>query len=103
MGDYPENWKEIAFGIKCAANWKCENCCHFHDPPSGHTLTVHHLDADPANSDPKNLVALCQRCHLRFQNIDLKKQGWLFEIPQWLKFRLEFSFQRKKVETKDGV
>lgn len=27
-------------------------------------LTVHHIDADKANSDRSNLVALCQRCHL---------------------------------------
>lgn len=28
-------------------------------------LTVAHLDHDPANNDPANLKALCQRCHLR--------------------------------------
>ena len=27
-------------------------------------LTIHHLDHDPANNDPSNLRALCQRCHL---------------------------------------
>lgn len=27
-------------------------------------LTVHHLDEQPENNDPVNLVALCQRCHL---------------------------------------
>lgn len=26
-------------------------------------LTVAHLDHDPANNDPENLKALCQRCH----------------------------------------
>lgn len=28
-------------------------------------LTVHHLDGDPTNNVRENLVALCQRCHLR--------------------------------------
>jgi 5-methylcytosine-specific restriction endonuclease McrA len=28
-------------------------------------LTVHHLDGVPENSQRSNLVALCQRCHLR--------------------------------------
>ena len=28
-------------------------------------LTVAHLDHNPANNDPSNLAALCQRCHLR--------------------------------------
>lgn len=27
-------------------------------------LATAHLDHDPGNSDPKNLKALCQRCHL---------------------------------------
>lgn len=88
MGEYPEDWNEIALGVKCAANFECEHCGHFHDPVAGYTLTVHHLDADPANNDLSNLVALCQRCHLRFQNTDLKKQGWLFGIPKWLAQKL---------------
>lgn len=29
-------------------------------------LTVAHLDHDKANSDPANLRALCQRCHLNW-------------------------------------
>lgn len=29
-------------------------------------LTVAHLDHTPENCDPSNLVALCQRCHLRY-------------------------------------
>lgn len=28
-------------------------------------LTVHHRDGDPTNNRSENLVALCQRCHLR--------------------------------------
>lgn len=84
MGNYPENWNEIATEIKVAAGWKCENCGHPHDPKNGFTLTVHHLDANPQNNDPNNLVALCQRCHLRFQNKDLKNQLWLFGPPTFL-------------------
>lgn len=29
-------------------------------------LTVAHLDHTPANCDPANLVALCQKCHLAY-------------------------------------
>lgn len=29
-------------------------------------LTVAHLDHNPANNAPENLRALCQRCHLRY-------------------------------------
>lgn len=33
-------------------------------------LTVHHIDSDKTNSKKQNLIALCQRCHLR---LDLQK------------------------------
>lgn len=29
-------------------------------------LTVAHLDHNPENNDPKNLKAMCQRCHNRY-------------------------------------
>jgi 5-methylcytosine-specific restriction endonuclease McrA len=29
-------------------------------------LTVAHLDHEPMNCDPSNLVALCQKCHLNY-------------------------------------
>jgi 5-methylcytosine-specific restriction endonuclease McrA len=84
VNDYPKNWNEIALEIKCAANFKCENCGHGDDRETGHVLTVHHLDRNKANCDPSNLVALCQRCHLHFQNIDLLHQLWLFDPPTFL-------------------
>jgi len=88
MGEYPEDWNEIAFEIKSAADFKCEHCGHPNDPPAGYTLTVHHLDTEKSNPDPKNLVALCQRCHLHFQNVDIRKQGFLFGVPRWLARRI---------------
>lgn len=27
-------------------------------------LTVHHIDHNPANNDPKNLMTLCRKCHV---------------------------------------
>jgi len=82
MNDYPENWREIAKEVKDRAGWRCELCGHEHDPETGYTLTVHHLDGDPSNCDPENLVALCQRCHLR-------KQVYL-----------EWALRRKRMEAK---
>lgn len=41
-------------------------------------LTVAHLDRDSKNNDPKNLAALCQRCHLRhdiYQHLANRKYG----------------------------
>jgi 5-methylcytosine-specific restriction endonuclease McrA len=69
MGDYPPDWHRIARAVKEAAGWRCENpsCRHPHDWEAGYVLTVHHKDGNPANCHPDNMVALCQRCHLRAQ------------------------------------
>lgn len=64
---YPADWHLLARRIKDVAGWQCTRCGHVHDPDRGYTLTVHHLDGDPGHNDPANLVALCQRCHLRAQ------------------------------------
>lgn len=82
-GPYPPNWKEIADAVKEAAGWRCVRCHHKHDPESGHTLTVHHLDMDPANCEWWNLPALCQRCHLHIQSKVVMHQPFVFEHSRW--------------------
>jgi len=37
-------------------------------------LTIAHLDHDTTNNDPKNLKALCQRCHNRY-DIEHRKEN----------------------------
>ncbi|MCF6277684.1 MAG: HNH endonuclease, partial [Anaerolineales bacterium] len=83
--DYPENWAEIARAVKDAADWKCVRCGHAHDPASGYTLTVHHLDLNPANCAWWNIPALCQRCHLQIQNKVVMRRQWMFEHSEWFK------------------
>lgn len=90
---YSSNWSAIALEVKNQANWTCENCkrlCRmpgenlsdFTDriatgklsecpvvaeclkTPQRFTLTVAHLDQNPANNDRANLRALCSVCHL---------------------------------------
>lgn len=65
-GDYPDNWKQIATAVKNDAGWKCEACKSKHGPIPN-VLTVHHVDFDKSNCRFTNLVALCQRCHLKAQ------------------------------------
>ena len=92
---YPDDWEEISKAIRERAQNRCENCGApngveivrlgmtkeqwrlfdpQHDEPNRRSLgprivrvvlTVAHLDHDPDNCDPSNLMALCQRCHLR--------------------------------------
>lgn len=84
-GPYPANWKVIAAGVKCLANWRCVRCGHEHDPKAGYTLTVHHADMDPSNCAWWNLLALCQRCHLQIQHKVVMERPFMFEHSAWFK------------------
>lgn len=81
--DYPADWPQIAERIKRAAHGCCEHCNHKHEPAAGYTLTVHHLDGDKSNVSWRNLVALCQRCHLHIQSKWKPGQLWLIDPPYW--------------------
>lgn len=83
--DYPPDWPQIAAEVKADAGNACIRCEHPHDPPAGYTLTVHHLDLNPANNRWWNLAALCQRCHLRIQAKVVMNRPWLFEHSDWFK------------------
>lgn len=68
---YPADWEAISKRIRARAGGRCEWCnaengrAH---PVTGSlvVLTVAHLDHDPSNCDERNLAALCQRCHIRY-------------------------------------
>ena len=69
---YPKNWKQISERIRFErAENKCEACGAENYKPHPITgskviLTVAHLDHQPENCDGDNLKAMCQRCHLRY-------------------------------------
>lgn len=68
---YPKDWREISQRIRQQARWQCQKCGAVHGDPhpltgSNVVLTVAHLDHNPANCSDLNLMALCQRCHLRY-------------------------------------
>lgn len=74
---YPANWREIRTTILARAGNCCEGTPRYQGcmaangwphPVTGSrvVLTIAHLDQQPENNDPSNLRALCQRCHLRF-------------------------------------
>jgi hypothetical protein len=84
-GSYPDDWKEISRACKEAAGWKCIRCGHANDQASGHLLTVHHLDMNPSNCAWWNLLALCQKCHLRIQAKVIIERPWLLDHSDWFK------------------
>ncbi|WP_424244365.1 hypothetical protein Dip510_001579 [Elusimicrobium posterum] len=75
---YPENWAQISAQVKILAGNKCEVCDAMNGKPHPITkskvvLTVHHMDFNPQNNLEYNLIALCQRCHIR---LDAKYKAW---------------------------
>jgi hypothetical protein len=69
---YPADWKQISLRIrKERAGDKCEWCGAENGKPHPITgskvvLTVAHLNHAPSDCSERNLVALCQRDHLRY-------------------------------------
>ncbi len=85
VGEYPADWEAVAKAVKDAAGWRCVRCDHPHEVETGYVLTVHHLDLDPSNCHWWNLVALCQRCHLKVQAKVVMHRPWMFEHSDWFK------------------
>jgi len=60
---YPIGWtnkfKEL---IRERDGYRCVECGKQQDE-EGKSLSVHHIDYDKANLDPKNLITLCHSCH----------------------------------------
>lgn len=98
---YPDNWEQMAFEIKQAANWTCEECGRpcirpgesmvkfaqrvademplwlVFDPanhPRRFLLSVAHLDHLPQNSDRANLKAWCCPCHCRYDLAQMSRK-----------------------------
>lgn len=84
-GEYPDDWPQIATGVKQAAGMKCIRCSHPHDVASGYVLTVHHFDGNKSNCRWWNLMALCQRCHLKVQGKVNPFTPYFLEHSQWAK------------------
>ena len=72
---YPDNWDEIASSVKDASGWKCEKCklqCRFPGEKFDthkRTLTVAHINHVESDCRPENLVALCPKCHLWYDEV----------------------------------
>lgn len=83
---YPKNWKEISLRIRerSGGQCECEGECGLHRTTPGPRrcierngepakwakgkvmLTVAHLNHVPEDCRDENLKAMCQRCHLRY-------------------------------------
>lgn len=82
LARYPADWKRIATAIKDRAGWRCEcegecatghagRCVNEHhkiavESESTVVLTTAHLNHQPEDCRPENLKAMCQKCHLGY-------------------------------------
>lgn len=67
---YPKNWEQLRSKILKRAENACELCGAMNYAPHWRTrkkviLTVHHINFDISDNRSCNLLALCQRCHLK--------------------------------------
>ena len=85
--DYPPDWKLRSKFIRFhRAKNHCEKCGVKNGEPNGRgwkvVLTVAHVfDKSKKNGSFLNLAALCQKCHLRLDAVDRKKEPRFHAMP----------------------
>jgi hypothetical protein len=84
-GEYAKDGKQTRRAAREAAGNKCIRCGHPNDFASGHVLTTHHFDGNKANDEWWNLMALCQRCHLKVQGKVDPRIPFFLEHSDWMK------------------
>lgn len=55
------------------ANYKCQECGKIQEQNIGETneiLSVHHIDGNDTNNNPKNLKVLCKSCHQKIKSVN---------------------------------
>jgi len=105
---YHEEWATISRLIRELFNQHCARCgrdCQ--GIRSGEEqLQVHHIDENPENNDPENLIPLCARCHLQIEREarlhapHSESQGELFDGQSYL---LEMQRMRKQALAQHGA
>lgn len=61
--EYGINWTEtLKRSIRERDRYTCKMC---NQQQTNKTFSVHHIDYDKKNCDPKNLITLCNNCHVK--------------------------------------
>ena len=82
---YAVDGQETRRAARERAGNKCIRCGHPNCRETGHVLTTHHFDVDKSNDQWWNLMALCQRCHLRVQGKVDPNIPYFLEHSEWAK------------------
>lgn len=98
-----QTWKDVRKRVLDRAGNRCEGSPVYPDcraknyeahPVTGSRviLTVAHMDHDPANNDMRNLRALCQRCHLKYdEKIHSERRRKTFEMKKGVSLPLDLA------------
>jgi 5-methylcytosine-specific restriction endonuclease McrA len=81
----PKERKALHNAVRAEAGNKCIRCGHPDDFESGHVLTVHHFTGNKSENAWWNLMALCQRCHLKVQTRVNPDIPYFLEHSEWAK------------------
>lgn len=71
--------------VRAEAGGRCIRCHHIDEVETGYVLTVHHFDGNKSNDAWWNLMALCQRCHLKVQGRVNPSIPYFLEHSAWAK------------------
>lgn len=78
---YPREFKLIKKIIRQRDQYHCKLCG---DPENGQKLSVHHIDYNPKNNVPNNLICLCRLCHGKTAH---SRNGWSFLFDSLMELR----------------
>jgi hypothetical protein len=103
MNSYSDDWGAIATVVKQLSGYECQRCrlkclppvCSYRHLPKHIRFKlvaqVHHIDWDPSNNDPNNLICLCTACHLKSYRHSIRP------IAGQLSFKLKLLKQKNKM------
>ncbi len=66
IGKSPYEWKfnnKLKNEIRTRDNFRCKLCGNEVKKIKGWGLAIHHIDYNKQNSNPNNLISLCNKCH----------------------------------------
>ena len=69
--NYNNEWtKELRISIRERDSYTCQICWI---KQGDEAFNVHHIDYDKKNCNPKNLITLCRKCHMK---TNFKREYW---------------------------
>jgi len=65
---YPLEFKRIRESIRKRDNYVCQLCSKKQKQNNNERFSIHHIDYNKTNNNPKNLISLCRSCNTEVNN-----------------------------------